>query len=197
MCLPDSQRRQPARGLEQALPGPVGQLLVRPAPLLGIPFRGRQHGQERQRPHAPRPGDRGQERQRHPAQPACLDEVAMAGAHGVAIDPAGRDALTPASFQRVIHPDHHRPGWREGGDQHSEQHPRCGASRPVRLVQHTVIAGEPWAAILTGRAQGGADRASMQSKQSALDQHRHPAPSRPGKQASERHEPGREKLRCG
>jgi hypothetical protein len=167
-------------------------LLVRPAALPCEPLRGRQHGQERQRPDAARPRYRRQQGQRHPAQAAGLDEMAVAGAHGVTVDAARRYALAPAPLQRVVHADDHGTARREDGDQQPEQHLRRGAGRPARPVQHAVVAGEAGRSVPPRRAQGGADCAPVQGEQGALDQHRHPAPGRRGEQAGERRQPRRE-----
>src|SRR5215218_9827771 len=53
---------QPARDLEQSLPCPISQLLMTTPVLLRVPLGGREHGQERQRPDAPSPRDRWQQR---------------------------------------------------------------------------------------------------------------------------------------
>ena len=113
--------RQPARGLEQRLPGPVGQRLMAAPVLLRVALGGREHGQERQRPDAPGPGDRRQQHDREPAQPARLDEVAVGGAHRVAIDPARLDLRAPAPLERVVDADDYRPLWDEGLYQQEQQ----------------------------------------------------------------------------
>src|SRR3954466_10673807 len=88
--------RQPARGLEQHLPGPVGQLLVSPA-MLGAPLLGgRKHGQEGQSPDATGPRDGGEQHHAQPAQAAGFDEVAVAGPNGIPINPARLDLGPPA-----------------------------------------------------------------------------------------------------
>jgi hypothetical protein len=113
--------RQPARDLEQSLPCPVGQLLMAASVFLRVPLGGREHGQERQRPDAPGPGDRRQQHDREPSQPARLDEVAVAGAHRIPINPARFDLRAPAPFQRVIEADNHWPLWGEGLHQQEQQ----------------------------------------------------------------------------
>ena len=97
---------QPAACLQGHLPRPVGQLLVPPAALAAVALRGGERGQERQRPDAPGPGDRGQQHQAEPAQAAGLDEVALRGADRVAVDALGADALAAAALDRVVDAQH-------------------------------------------------------------------------------------------
>src|SRR3712207_4902715 len=73
-----------------------------PAVLAAVPLRGRQGGQERQRPDPPGPGDRDQHHQAEPAQAAGLDEVALRRAHGVAVDAFGADPLAAPALDRVV-----------------------------------------------------------------------------------------------
>src|SRR3712207_8509348 len=60
-----------------------------PAVLAAVPLRGRQGGQERERPDPTGPGDRNQQHQAEPAQAAGLDEVALRGAHRITVDAFG------------------------------------------------------------------------------------------------------------
>ena len=105
MRRPGSQRRS----CSKRLPPPVGQRLVPPAALAVVALRGGEHGQERQRPDAPRPGDGRQQHEREPAQAAGLDEVAARGAHRVAVDALGRDLRPAPALDRVVEADHDRP----------------------------------------------------------------------------------------
>ena len=79
--------RHPAAGLQDQLPPPVGELLVAQPALAAGPLRGGQSGQERQRPNPPGPGDPHQQHEAEPAQATRLDEVPVAGADGIAVDP--------------------------------------------------------------------------------------------------------------
>lgn len=112
---------QPAAGLRHELPRPVRQLLVPSPALLAEALRGGQRCQERQCPHAPCPGDRSQEHDAKPAQAARFDEVAVAGPHGSAVDALSCDALAAPAPDRVIDPQHDRPGRRKGTGQQAEQ----------------------------------------------------------------------------
>ncbi len=95
--------RQPEAGLESELASDVEQRLVATAPFATGALRRHQRGQERQGPDASRPGDRGEHHQAHPAQPARLDEMAVGGANGIAVDALGRDPLAEAALDRVVH----------------------------------------------------------------------------------------------
>jgi len=47
--------------------------------------------------------------------------VAVAGAHGIAVDAARLDPGSPAALDGLVDPDHNRAVWHEGCDQQSEQ----------------------------------------------------------------------------
>ena len=134
---------QPAACLERHLPRPVGQLLVPPAALAAVALRRCQRGQERQRPDAPRPRDRGQEHQAQPAQAAGLDEVALRGADRVAVDALGADPLAAATLDRVVDAQQHRAARGEGGDQEAEQQAGRRTGVPGGAVEHPMVVGEP------------------------------------------------------
>ena len=106
----DLALRRPSPNLENGLAGQVGQLFVT-APMCGVvTFGGRQNGQEGHGPASPRPWNGNHGHEREPAQAARLDEMTMRGAHWVAIDAARGNLAAPAAFDRVVDPDHHRPG---------------------------------------------------------------------------------------
>ena len=135
--------RQPAPGLQRQLPSPIRQLLVLPSALLAVALRRGERRQERQRPHPPCPGDRGQEHEAEPAQAACLDEVPMAGAYRVAINAFGCDALTPSALNRVVNAQHNGSGRHENVEQQSQQHTRCSPGAPFGTVEHAMAVDEP------------------------------------------------------
>jgi hypothetical protein len=66
----------------------------------------------------------------------------VAGAHGVAVDALGRDALAAAALDRVVQAQHHRPGRGEGVQQQAEQDVRRRPAAPDRAVEHAVIVDE-------------------------------------------------------
>src|SRR5690625_4767341 len=78
---------KPAPELKDHLPGPVERRLVPQAGALGIPFRGRRRGQERQRPDSAGPGNWGEQHEREPPKPARFDEVAVARPYRTTVDP--------------------------------------------------------------------------------------------------------------
>src|SRR4051812_48070175 len=108
---------QPAAGLQCHLPRPVRECLVSPPALPTATLRGRERGQERQRPHPSCPRDRRQEHQAQPAQAAGLDEKRLRRTHRVTVDALGRDTLAAAALDRVVQAQHHRPRGHEGGNQ--------------------------------------------------------------------------------
>src|SRR3954468_4157665 len=108
---------QPAAGLQWPLPRPIREGLVSPPALPTATLRGRERGQERQRPHPSGPRDRRQEHQAQPAQPAGLDEKRLRRTHRVTVDALGRDTLAAAALDRVVQAQHYRPRGHEGGDQ--------------------------------------------------------------------------------
>jgi hypothetical protein len=101
---------QPAPDLENALPGPAHQCLVTPPVGFVVMLRRRQDGEERQGPAPYRPRQRNHHHEGKPAQAAGLDEMAVRGAHRIAVDAARRDFLAPAPFNGVINADDDRPG---------------------------------------------------------------------------------------
>lgn len=134
---------QPAAVLQHQLPSPVRRLLVLPSALLAVALRGGKRRQERQRPHSPGPGDRGQEREAEPAQAARLDKVPVAGAHWVAVDALGCDALATSALNRVVDAQHDGPGRHENVEQQFQQHPRCGSRAPFGTIEHAMVVDEP------------------------------------------------------
>ena len=114
-----------------------------PPTLLAAALRGRQRGQERQGPDAPRPWDWRQQHEAEPAQAACLDEVPVAGPHGITVDAYGRDAPAAPTLDGVVHAQHYRPGRHEGGNEQAEQQTRGRPWAPGGAVQHPVVVHEP------------------------------------------------------
>src|SRR5215211_6835911 len=103
----------PAPRQEEHLPCPVGYLLVAFAPLGGVALGRSKDAQKRQRPHASCPGHGYQKHQTHPPQATALYEALVGGAHGVAVDPFGRDLLAPTPLQGFVYTDHQRAAGHE------------------------------------------------------------------------------------
>ena len=167
---------QPARGLQQRLPGPVGQLLVPLAALRGVAFGGRQHGQERQGPNAVGPGNGSQQHHAQPAQATGFDEVAVAGPNGIPIDPARLDLGPPAPLDGVVKADHDRSPRHEGRDKQQQQPMRDGAGGPAPEAEHAVVDGEARALVEAHDAQRRRDGAPTRGKQDTRHQHQDVAP---------------------
>ena len=133
---------QPAFGLQDRLPCPIGQRLVPFAVLLAPSRRWRENGQERQRPVPARPTDRRHHHQRQPAQSAGLDEVPLRGPYRVTIDAARLDLRPPPPLDGVAGADHHRPA-RQQPVQHVQKQPSCHHFRvPACPAQHLMVAAK-------------------------------------------------------
>lgn len=169
--------RQPAAGLQHKLPPPVRELLVPPPALLAVTLRGGQCRQERQRPDPVCPWDRGQEHEAEPAQAARLDEVPVAGPHGIAVDAFRRNALATPALDGVVNAQHDWPRRREGSNQQAEQQARGSPRAPGRAVQHAVVVHEPPLARQAGDTQDARHRALARGQDGAGQQHLSVAPT--------------------
>jgi hypothetical protein len=193
----DPAAGQPAAELQHALARPVGEELV---PAAGFRVRAlgrREQRQHRQRLDPRRPGHRRQHHEAQPAQAAGLDEMAVAGAHRVAVDPAGGDAGAPAPLDGVVDADDHRPLRHQSGDNQIEQGPGQRAALPAPAVQHLVIDGEVRGFRPSGHAQAGADGALAGREQRAHDQDEQVLPGRAGDMRAKRLQPQAKNLGDG
>jgi hypothetical protein len=68
--------------------------------------------------------------------------MAVAGAHGVAVDALGRDALAAAALDRVVEAQYNHPCRHEYADQQSQEQTRCSPGAPDSTVEHAVIVDE-------------------------------------------------------
>ncbi len=106
----DGAVRQPSEDHQHDLARPFGQRLVAASLVFRPARRLRQQRQERQGLDAGQPGQRRQQHEAEPAPAAGLDEVAAAGADGIAVDAAGADARAPAPLDGVVEADFARAG---------------------------------------------------------------------------------------
>ncbi len=113
------------------------------APLATDALRQDQRGQERQRQMRPAQGIGASTIRAHPAQPARLDEVAVGGPHGVAVDAHGRDPLAAAALDRVVQSQDHGAALCERVDEEPEQDTAAGTWAPRRPVEDAVDVHEP------------------------------------------------------
>jgi hypothetical protein len=104
-------------------------------------------------PQALGPRDGHEQQQAAPAPPAHLHEIVFAGAHRAPIHALGGDPRSPAPLDRLVDPQHQRPGGGEGRRQHAQQHPPRGQAGPPGAVEHPVIAPEVLAPAQAHRAQ--------------------------------------------
>ena len=130
----------PATDLERPLARPVGQQLVSATALMVGALRRSQQAEHREGLHNAGPGDRRQHHEAQPAQPTGFDEVAMAGADGVAIDAAHGDPAAPSALDCIVHPDDHGTFRHEAVDDHGQQAPRQRAGLPAGAVEELVVA---------------------------------------------------------
>src|SRR3954464_8479073 len=98
------------------------------ATLPGVALGGREHGQEGQSPNAAGPGYGSEQHYAQPAQAAGFDEVAVAGANRVAVDPARLDLGAPTPLDRIVKANHNRPRRGQHGDEQQQQ-PVCDSAR--------------------------------------------------------------------
>ncbi len=186
--------RQPARDQEQQLPCAIRQQLV-PASLgLGVALGGRQGGEERQSPDPPGERHGREQHQTDPAQARRLDEVAAAGAHGVAVDAARLDPCTPAALDGLVDANHDRSVRHEGRDQQPEQAARRGLTRPAAAVEHAVVVGEARRPAQAHAAQRRGNGAPARGQDGACGKHQQVGPGRAGEASGERRHPGGEKV---
>jgi hypothetical protein len=134
------------------------------------------------------PGDGYEQLQRDPAQPAYVDEVAMTGAHGVAID-AGCSNLRPTSaFDGFIATHDERTRRRERRDEQPKQDPTRSQVRPNRAVEHPMIPLELGEIAQAGGTQHGTDHPSPWSQDGSDQEHLNMAPHGAREQRRERRE---------
>src|SRR5215217_6567353 len=127
---------------KERLTRPVGYLLVLLAALGSIALGGGEDAQERQCPYTSGPGHGHQEHQAHPPQAAALYEALVGGAHGVAVDPFGRDLLAPTPLQCFVNSDHQRAAGHERSHEQAEQHTTRLPARPAGTVEDPMVALE-------------------------------------------------------
>jgi hypothetical protein len=174
--------REPAPQEQQRLPRPAGQLLVAATPRAVMPRGGGKAGEERRGPGAPGPGERHQQQQAEPAQPADLDEVVLAGAHRVAVEAGRGDLGPPAALAPLVHADDQRPNGGERGDQPTQQHPAGRQAGPLRAVEHAMVARPPLRLTQAHHPQGRADGAPPGREDGPGDQHQRVAPHPAGEE---------------
>lgn len=188
---------QPAAKLEDALPGPVGQQLVPAPPLVVGPLGGCKQGQHGQRLDGTRPRKGRQHHETQPAQATGFYEMAMAGAHGIAIDAACSDPGPPPAFDCIIHPDHHGPCRDEAIDDHPQHPSRHRAGIPSGTVENLVKAREVSRLGASGHPQASADGPFTRGQHGAHHQDEHVFPGWRRKARTQRQQPVAQDLGDG
>src|SRR4051794_2007082 len=125
----------------------------------------------------PAPWDRDQHHQAEPAQAACLDEVAVAGADRVAVDPLGLDVFAAPALDGVVEAKDDRPLWHEGVQQQPEQHTRCGTPAPGGAGEDAMIVHEPPLPTEPDHAENAGHRALARRQNGSDQQHLGMAPT--------------------
>src|SRR3954453_21156560 len=115
--------------------------------------------------------------QAEPAQTARLDEVAVAGADRVAVDPLGLDVFAAPALDGVAEAKDDRPLWHEGVQQQPEQHTRCGTPAPGGAVEDAMIVHEPPLPAEPGHAENAGHRALARCQNGSDQQHLGMAPT--------------------
>ena len=68
--------------------------------------------------------------------------MSIGGAHRIAINALGFDALAAAALDGVIQAEDDRTGWGEGVDQQAQQQPGRLASAPASPAEHAMVVDE-------------------------------------------------------
>src|SRR3954453_10341435 len=173
---------------------PVGQCLVPPTVLAAPTLRRSENRQEWQRPAPADPGDRHHDHERQPAQTTRLDEMAVGGAHRIAVDAARLDLGPPASLDRVVDADHHLARGQEGVEHLGKELVRDGASVPARPAQHLVVACETRFRRQPHDPQRLAYRALAWRQHRSGNKHEDVVPNRRCEAVTEGGQPGSENL---
>jgi hypothetical protein len=103
------------------------------------------------------------------------DEVAVAGAHRIAIDASGCDLLATSALNRLVDTQDQRASGREGGHEQVQEHAASASARPNGPIENAVIRLEIGQVSQTSRAQARADHATARSQQGPNDEVRHMA----------------------
>lgn len=126
---------QPADQLQCRLPGPVGQGFMPLAVATVCPLGWCQQRQHRQGLDQAGPRHRGQHHEAEPAQPADLDEMAVAGADEVAVDPSRRDLRAPSAFDGVVQTNDNGTIAHQLRDHQFEQSPGYSTQTPEGVAE--------------------------------------------------------------
>jgi len=177
--------RQPASDLDHHLLCPACQRLVPPLVRLIVTLGRCQHGQKRQCPDPPCPGDRCQQHQTDPAQPAALDEETLAGAGGIAVDAFGRDLVTLSPLQGLVDADKHRPRRDKGTHEKVKHDPRCLPRGPLVSVEDAMVVLEAVGMGQPHHAQGIGDGSATGCEDCADEEHERMTKDGTGEQGSE------------
>lgn len=164
---------------------PERERLVATVPLVAVAFRRGERREERQCPDMARPRDGHEQVQTDPAQAPYLDEVAVAGAHRVAIDAGCGDLGAASPFDRLVDTDDQRAGGSERHHEESEQDAAGCQARPDGAVEHAMLRLEMRQGVEAHSAQGGTDHPSPRRQDGSGQEHVHVTPHRARKQRRE------------
>lgn len=156
---------------------------VSAAPPLVVALGRAQDRQHRQGLDASGPWHRGQNHEAQPSQSHGLNEVAMAGAHRVPINPPSGDALAPTAFDCIVHSDHDGPIGHEPFNDDGQQARRQKAGGPAGTVEELMIGGNIADLCSTGDPQACRHCSLAWRKDRTHHQDQKMVPARRGKQA--------------
>jgi hypothetical protein len=105
--------------------------------------------------------------------------VGVAGTHGVAVDPLGRDLGAAAPLDRLVDADEERAGGGEGRDEQAQQGAADGQAGPPGAAQDPVVAREPLVLREARRPQRGGDRPPAGREERADEQDQRVRPHAP------------------
>ena len=166
--------RVPAPYQKEHLPGPLGERLMTFAALFSVTLGVGQDRKKRQRPHPRSPRNLRQERHAYPSEGARFDEVGVAGADRITVDPFRGDPLSPAAFKGLVYAHNQRRSFGyEGFHQQLQQDAAGFLARPYGTAEHPVVAMELLLLVQAHRFQGRTHRPFARSEDRTREQHLH------------------------
>src|SRR5439155_26936323 len=127
----------PSSDLQDHLPGPIRDGFVPHLALFMRAFRRSQHTQKGQGPDPLRPGNRGQQHQRNPAQPIGFHKKLLARAHRITIDSSGSNLAASSALDRFIDAqDQWFVSWNKQAHQQLQQQATELSTRPGGTIEH-------------------------------------------------------------
>ena len=140
-------------------------------------FRRGKQGQDRQGLNQAGPWHRGEHHEAQPAQPAGLDEMAMAGSYRVPVDATCGDPASPSALNGVVQTDDDRASGHEPLHHDAQQPSGNSTGAPSGAVEDLVKGCKVGGFGPAGHAQAGSDRPLARRQQGAHHQNKHMLPA--------------------